>query len=63
MTILASTLLVGTFFILLCIKDNHKSLDKFEILQDWTWDLDALKHQEKSPYTYNGRNVVTTPVP
>ena len=28
-----------------------------------TYELAALEHLEKSPYTYNGRNVVTTIVP
>ena len=26
-------------------------------------ELAALEHLEKSPWTYNGKNVVTTPVP
>ena len=39
MTTLASTFLIGSFFIILCNKDNHKSLDELEIQQDLTRDL------------------------
>ena len=36
---LASTFLIGSFFILSSNKDTHKSLDEFEILQVPTKDL------------------------
>ena len=36
---------------------------KFGSIQRRTYELAALERLEKSPYTYNGRNVVTTLVP
>ena len=33
---------------------------KFSRIRPGTYELPALEHLEKSPYTYNGRNVVTT---
>ena len=33
---------------------------KFSKIQPGTAELAALEHLEKSPYTYNGRNVVST---
>ena len=44
-----------------CNKDNYKRLYGFEIRQDITGftELAALEVLKKSPYTYNGRNVVT----
>ena len=35
----------------------------FSRIQPGTYELPALEHLEKSPYTYNGRNVMTTLVP
>ena len=32
-------------------------------IRPWTYELAALERPEKSPHTYNGRNVVTTLVP
>ena len=49
------------FFILSSNKDAPKRLDEFEIrIRPRTYELAALEHLEKSPYTNNGRNVVTT---
>ena len=31
---------------------------KFDQIRPWTAELPALERQEKSPYTYNGRNLV-----
>ena len=36
---------------------------KFGRIRPGTYELAALERLEKSPYTYNGRNVVTTLVP
>ena len=36
---------------------------KFGKIRPGTYELAALEHLEKSPWTYNGRNVVTTLVP
>ena len=36
---------------------------KFSMIQAGTYELAALGHLYKSPYTYNGRNVVTSLVP
>ena len=36
---------------------------KFGRIRPGTYELAALKHLEKSPQTYNGRNIVTTLVP
>ena len=33
---------------------------KFSMIGPGTYELPALEHLEKSPKTYNGRNVVTT---
>ena len=35
---------------------------KFSQIRPWTVVLAALERLKKSPETYNGRNVVTTPV-
>ena len=51
------------FFILAGNKDNHKISDWFEIWQDRSAELAARERLELSPYTYNGRNVVTTLLP
>ena len=42
-------------------EDKHKISNGFEIQQDepGTYELAALERLEKSPQTYNGRNVVT----
>ena len=44
-------------FILAGNRDMHKSLEEFEIWPDPTTDYGVIK---KSPYTYNGENVVAT---
>ena len=36
---------------------------KFDRIRLGTYELAALERLQKSPYTYNGRNVVTTLVP
>ena len=36
---------------------------EFSKIRPLPGELAALEHLEKSPYTYNGRNVVTTLVP
>ena len=36
---------------------------KFSQIRPGTYELPALERLKKSPYTYNGRNVVTTLVP
>ena len=61
MTALASTFLIRSLFFHLTrtlIKD-WMSL-KFCRIRQRTYELAALEHLEKSPKTYNGRNVVTT---
>ena len=62
MTALAPTFLIGSslFFHITrtLIKDWIGS--KFCRIRPRTYELAALEHLEKSPYTYNGRNVVTT---
>ena len=49
-------------FILACNKDSYKSLDVFEICKigPGFTELAALERLNKSPLTYNGRNVVST---
>ena len=65
MTTLAPSFLIFFFFFLAGNKDNHKSCmgSKFGRIQPGTYELAALERLEKSPLTYNGRNVVTTLVP
>ena len=52
-------------FIVSSNKDKHKNLDEFEFcrIRPMTYELAALERLEKSPLTYDGRNVVTTLVP
>ena len=48
------------FFIFAGNKETHNISDGFEIWQDPTYELPALERLEKSPLTYNERNVLTT---
>ena len=62
MTTLAPSFFIGSsLFLQVTIKSRMGS--KFGKIGPGTYELAALKRLEKSPYTYNGRNVVTTLVP
>ena len=41
----------------------HRTSSKFGQIGPRTAELIALEHLEKSPYTYNGENVVNTLAP
>ena len=65
MTTLAPSFLIGSSLFLQVMRTIIKSgmglkLGKFG---PGTYELAALERLEKSPLTYNGRNVVTTLVP
>ena len=59
---LASTFLIGSssFFHLTSTNIKAWMSLKFCRIQPRTYELAALEHLEKSQYTYNERNVVTT---
>ena len=61
-TTLALSFLIGSSLFLQAIRKPIISQmgSKFGRIGPETYELPALKHLEKSPYTYNGRNVVTT---
>ena len=65
MTTLASSFLIGSSLFLQVTRTTIKSRMglKFGKIGPETYELAALERLEKSPYTYNGRNVVTTLVP
>ena len=59
---LASLLLIGSSTYLQVTRTTIKSRmgSKFSKIRPGSVELAALEHLEKSPYTYNGRNVVNT---
>ena len=65
MTTLAPSFLICSSLFLQVTRTTIKSRmgSKFGRIGPGTYELAALKCLEKSPYTYNGRNVVTTLVP
>ena len=65
MTILAPSYLICSSLFLQVTRTTIKSRmgSKFSRIRPGTYELTALKRLEKSPKTYNGRNVVTTLVP
>ena len=62
LTNLAPSFLIGSPSFLQATRTPIKSWigSKFGRIRPGTYDLAALECLEKSPYTYNGRNVVTT---
>ena len=62
MTALASIFLIGSslFFHLTRTLIKDWMILKFCRIRPRTYELAALEHLEKSPWTNNGRNVVTT---
>ena len=62
MTALASTFLIGSSSLFHLTWTNIKAWMslKFCMIRPSTYELAALEHLEKSPLTYNWRNVVTT---
>ena len=64
-TTLAPSFLICSSLFLQVTKTTIKSRvgSKFGRIRSGTYELAALERLEKSPYTYNGRNVVTTLVP
>ena len=65
MTILATSFFIGSSLFLQVTRTTIKSRmgSKYGKIRTGTYELAALESLEKSPYTYNGRNVVTTLVP
>ena len=65
MTTLAPSFLIGSSLFLQVTRTTIKSRmgSKFGKIGPGTYELAALERLEKSPSTYNGRNVVTTLVP
>ena len=65
MTTLAPSFLIGSSLFLQVTRITIKSRmgSKFGRIRPGTYELAALERLQKSPYTYNGRNVVTTLVP
>ena len=65
MTTLAPSFLIGSSLFLQVTRTTIKSWmgSKLGSIRGRTYELAALERLEKSPYTYNGRNVVTTLVP
>ena len=61
-TALACSFLIGSSLFLQVTRTTIKARmgSKFGQTRAWTVELAAFEHLEKSPYTYNGRNVVTT---
>ena len=64
-TTLAPSFLLGSssFLQVTTTTINSRMSLKFGQIRPWTVELAALECLEKSPYTYNGRNIVTTLVP
>ena len=65
MTTLAPSYLICSCLFLQLTRTIIKSRmsSKFSRIRPGPYELAALERLEKSPYTYNGRNVVTTLVP
>ena len=65
MTTLAPSFLICSSLFLQVTRTTIKSrMDlKFGRIRPKTYELAALERLEKSPYTYNGRKVLTTLVP
>ena len=65
MTTLAPSFSIGTSLFLQVTRTAIKSRmgSKFARIRQRTYELAALEHLDKSPQTYNGRNIVTTLVP
>ena len=65
MTTLAPSFLIGSSLFLQITRATKKSRMecKFRKIRTRTAELVALERLEKSPWTYNGRNAVTTLVP
>ena len=65
MTTLAPSFLIGSSLFLQVTRTTIKSRvgSKFGKIGPGTYELAALEHLEKSSWTYNGRNVMTTLVP
>ena len=65
MTSLATSFLIGSSLFLQVTRTTIKSQmgSKFGKIGPGTYELAALELLEKSPWIYNGRNVVTTLVP
>ena len=60
MTTLAPSFLIGSSFFQATSKPIISRMgSKFSRIQPGTYELPALECLEKSPWTYNGRNVVT----
>ena len=62
MTTLAPSILIGSsLFLQVTITIiTSRMRSKFGKIRPGTYELAALEHLEKSPLTYNGRNIVTT---
>ena len=65
MTTLAPSFFICSSLLLQVTRATIKSRmgSKFSRIRPGTYELTALEHLEKSPYTYSGRNVETTLVP
>ena len=65
MTTLAPSFFIGSSLFLQVTRTTIKSWMGLKLgsTRRRTYELAALERLEKSPYTYNGRNVVTTLVP
>ena len=65
LTTLAPSFLIRSSLFLQVTRTTIKSRmgSKFGRIRPGTYELAALERLEKSPYTYNGKNVVTTLVP
>ena len=65
MTTLAPSFLICSSLCLQVTRTTVKSRmgSKFGRIRPGTYELAALERLEKSPYTYNGKDVVTTLVP
>ena len=61
-TSLVPSFLIGSSLFLQVKRSTTKAWmgSKFGLIRPWTLGLAALERLKKSPYTYNGRNVVTT---
>ena len=62
MTTLAPSFLIGSSSFLQVTRTTIKAWmgSKFGQIRSWIVELAALERSEKSPLTYNGRNIVTT---
>ena len=65
MTTLAPSFLIGSSLFLQVTRKTIKSWMGLKLgsIRRRTYELAALERLEKSPYTYNGRNIVTSLVP